>query len=190
MENSTVQSNPSSWPVALKFGLMGGMAYIFINLIQYLLGMMDIEKIAENIGTFNLGDTLMSWGFWIFAIGVFTLIYWLAIKARREELGGFITFGQGFKVSFFSVLVKALVVLLWSLLFHYVINPSFSEGMFEIMSEVMMQSSGGDENAMEMIMTMSSYMYSPMGMSLIVVFSTIAGGLLLSLLAAAIGQKG
>lgn len=189
MENSTLKSNPSPWPIAIKFGIMGGVAIIFINLIQYLMGMMDIDKIMENAGSFSLSNVLSGLGIAFLSYIVFTLIYWLAVKAYRDELGGFITFGEGFKVSFFSVLVKALIALVWGLVFHYLINPGFSEGMLEMMGEVMQQSSGGDEEAMEMVMNIYSYMYNPFSMSLMGAFSTLTGGALLSLVAAAIGQK-
>lgn len=189
MENSTVHSNPSPWPIAVKFGVMGGVVFIFLNLFQYLMGMMDIDKIMENAGSFSFSNVLGGLGIAALSYILFTLIYWLAVKAYREELGGFITFGKGFKVSFFSVLIKAVVVLLWGFVFHYLINPGFSEGMLEMMGEVMQQSSGGDEEAMEMVMNMYSYMYNPFSMSLMGALGTITGGGLLSLIAAAIGQK-
>ncbi|MGK0391845.1 MAG: hypothetical protein ACI94Y_004612, partial [Maribacter sp.] len=37
------------------------------------------------------------------------VLYFLAVKNYRDELGGFISFGKGYKVSLFSVLVKAVV---------------------------------------------------------------------------------
>lgn len=179
--------NPNPWPIAVKFGIAGAAFFILLNLVQYLSGMMDLENMMDS-GNFTFGKIMMGLGLTVVNWIVFTLIYFLAVKAYRTELGGFISFGEGFKVAFFSALIKAAILLVWGIIFFYFINPGFCESMLNIMGEALNQA-GTDENSMEMMMKMYSYMYNPIGMAIMQAFNTITGGAILSLAAAAIGQK-
>ena len=198
MENSTSQvfdniankNNASPWSIAMKFGIVGGAFYIVSNLIQYLSGMMDMERMAEKAAEgFNFGSIMTGLGLVVLNWVVFTAIYYLAIAAYRKELGGFITFGQGFKVAFFSVLVKSAVIFFWSLIFFYVICPDFCEGMLNFMGQALQEAGTMDDDMMDMMMNFYSYLYNPISMSIMGIMSTISGGAILSLVAAMLGQK-
>ncbi|MGK0391593.1 MAG: hypothetical protein ACI94Y_004360 [Maribacter sp.] len=195
MENSTTQilgntdniDKPNLWPIAIKFGMIGGVAYILIFLYNYLSGALDMDQYTN--GGFSFGKIILGGLVALLIWGIYLMIYHFAVKTYREELGGFITFGEGFKVAFFSVLVKAVVVLLWGLIFTLLVHPTFAEEMLNFLGETLSQSSGGDEEMVEMMMNIYSYIYNPIGLSLQWAFGTITGGAVLSLVAAYIGKK-
>lgn len=190
LDSTTHQNNVNPWPIAMKFGIAGGAFFIVSNLIQYLSGMMDIDRIMENAQAgFNFGSIMTGLALTVVNWIIFTVLYYLAVAAYRKELGGFITFGQGFKVAFFSVLVKAAVVFFWSLIFFYVICPDFCEGMLDFMGQTLQQGGGMDDDMLETMMTIYSYLYNPISMSLAGVMTTMSGGAVLSLVAAMFGQK-
>lgn len=174
--------------IAIKYGLLGFLVTVGVTLITFLSGGMDIEKMQDAIeggGGFNSSSLVgMLVGF--VAIALYFLIYYLAVKEYRTALGGYITLGQGFKVAFLSVVIKALLVAIWTYVFYAFIHPSYLESMREMMEELM-SDAGGD---MPEFMTQAyGIMYSAVGMAGMQFFNTLTGGTLLSLLAAAIGQK-
>jgi hypothetical protein len=170
------------WPIAFKYGVIGGMVFVLIELIKYSLGMMDVEQITNPSTAINLiiGFILAPLS-WI----VYAILYFLAIKNYREELGGFISFGKGFKVSFFSVLAKAAVIFIWGMFYYFLINPNYCQAMLDLMGETLSQNGIVDSG----VTSMYSMLYNPFSLTLSSVLWTIAGGTLLSLLAAAIGKK-
>ncbi len=192
MENSTLDNSISYdydfKPIAIRYGLIGAGVAIFLMLIQYLSGMMDMMEMIENPPGF--GKTIAIYGLSFLGIVIYAVLYFLTIKSYRDQIGGYISFGQAFKVSIFSVLIKAIALFFWCLIFYYLIYSDYQESMMDYMAFAMNQGgSGGDEDVMEMIMSFMEYFVSPIGMSISAAMSTMTGGALLSLLAAAIGQR-
>ncbi len=183
LENSYEEKKVSPWPTAMKWGIIGAVFVIAVQLISYLAGLMPNGQSPSGGGNVALGFgiTLMNWV-------VFTLIYFLAVKEYREKLGGYITFGQGFKAAWFSALIKAVIVLVWSFILYTFIIPDFSEIMLEAVVE-QYEEMGMDDEQIEMSMGMVEMMMNPVFMGISAFFSTLAGGAILSLIAAAIGQR-
>ncbi len=176
----------SPWPTAFKYGLIGAFATIILTMGSYLLGFMD--PAAQMEGGFNMGKIVKSMSIAVIGYILYTMIYFLAIKSYRDQLGGFITFGKGFKVAFFSVLFKALFVTIFLFIFYQFIASDFLPNMLETMEE-MLSESGQSDDQLEMTMSIYNFMYRPFFFALMTGIGTIFGGALLSLLAAAIGQK-
>lgn len=190
LDDPRVQGIDKPWPIALKWGIIGALAGIAIVFVGYLTGSMDAEKIQEQMaGGGSLAGGLL--GMLLTGIGwvVYTFIYYKAVTEHRNQLGGSISFGKGFKVAFLSALVKAGILLLFAFLFYKFVVPSYLEAMMDGMAQAMSEATQGDTDALDMIMTMYGYMFSPVGMALGSFFGTLVGGAILSLIAAGIGQK-
>ncbi len=192
METSVLDSpnyeapNVKIWPIAIKYGIIGAITMIIITLVSYLSGNMDISAQMEE--GFSMSRIIMGGGIFLFTIFLYTLIYWFAVKTYREELGGFISFGKGFKVAFFSVIIKAIFVTIFTFIFYQFIASEFLPDMINLMEEQFSES-GMDESQIEGTMKLYGMLYTPMSYTIITFFTTLIGGVLLSLIAAAIGQK-
>ncbi len=192
MENSVLDSanyqapKVSPWPIAVKFGLLGALAAIAITMTSYFTGGMDPSAQMEN--GFNAGTIFKSMGIVVIGYVIYTMIYFLAIKKYREELGGFISFGKGFKVAFFSALIKAIIVTLFLFIFYKFIAADFLPNLISTMEE-MMSEAGQSEEQLEMTMKVYNVMYTPFAMAIMTGMTTVVGGAILSVIAAAIGQK-
>jgi len=69
---------------ALTYGLIGGLLSVAASLILDLTGLVDA---ASGKGT---------WLSTIISIGIFAWALMMAIRKQREDLGGFISFGQAY----------------------------------------------------------------------------------------------
>ncbi len=176
----------SVWPIAVKYGILGALATIAITMTSYFTGGMDPAAQMEN--GFSMGNIMKGMGIAVVGYILYTLVYYLAVKAYRDGLGGFITFGQGFKVAFFSVLIKAILVAIFLFIFYQFIAPDFLTNMLDVMEEMLVDS-GQNDDQVDMMMGIYGVMYTPLSFSLITGFATLIGGAILSIVAAAIGQK-
>jgi hypothetical protein len=93
------------------------------------------------------------------------VLYFLAVKNYRDELGGFISFGKGYKVSLFSVLVKAVVVFIWGIIFYFLVVPNYCTDMLNLLENSIPQNMTSNNND---VVSMYSMMYNPFSLILMV----------------------
>lgn len=198
MENATEQSydptilKDQPWPIAIKYGLIGAAVLMVIMLIKQAAGMMDLSNAIEEAqsGSINFGKLGLDYFFRFTAVAAYTIIYFLAIKEYRTQLGGMITFGNAYKLGFFSIVIKAVVLFIWAFLFYSFICPIFCESYQQLMEEAVSQGGrGGNNEGLDMFLGIVNNAYSPFGLSIFLFFKTFIGGALLVLIAAAIAQK-
>jgi ACR3 family arsenite efflux pump ArsB len=151
----------------LKFGLISGIAGIFITLLVYIMGL-DKSPSGQYIGWINIPVTI--------------ILMVMCIKECRETLyNGFISFGQAFKNLFLMMLVSSVISGIFMFFYVSVINPSLIDYIKE-QQILEMEKKGMEQAAIDQAMSFSEKFISP-GM---VTFWTIAGGLLLGSLIALI----
>lgn len=173
------------WPIAFKYGVIGSLVFISLELIKYSLGMMDVERLtnpdASSTMVMMITGMILPPLSWV----IYAALYFFAVKNHRDELGGFISFGKGFKVASFSVLVKAVLIFIWGMVYYFLIIPDYCQNMVDYMENLLPNGS----NANSDMLSVYTMMYNPFSLAFIAVLWTIAGGMLLSLLTAAIGKK-
>lgn len=188
MENTVLESerfipnNVNPWSTAITYGFIGGIAFMVFYIANHLFGFNDPELAIEGGGNVGLKWTLTLLS-WI----VSTFIYVKCISKHREDLGGFITYGQAFVVSFFSVLIKALIAGIFSYIMLKFIFPNQLSESLDITLAVMEEQGSGDPEEMRPIL--EGWMTPFIIGFLVVSIVTVIGGAILSLLAAAIGQR-
>lgn len=172
-------SDVSIWPTALRYGGIAAIIMIILGLIMHLTGMADYAAAGagEGGGAAGIIQNIVTYGTWIGAIV-------LAIKYHRDqELGGYINYGRAFGEGFATSLILALITMVWT----YVFFSFIASDALEIMKEAALENMSEDEA--EAAGGFIGAMMSPGAMTGIVFVSTLVGGVIISLIAAAVLKK-
>ncbi len=117
----------SPWPIAVRYGLIGGLVYSIYTLISNMSGLTG--------GEFGLVASSIS-GFLVFAIAI-TLIV-LPVKHHRDsDLGGYITIGRVILIGMVVTAISMLISNIFNYIYMNFIDPSFVENMMGQMEEAM-----------------------------------------------------
>ena len=111
MEKTVLPPNPTK--VATKWAVINGLVSIILT---YVFLFMDIDQ----------SSPLQ----WIGIIPPITFLF-LTQKEFKDELGGFITFGQGFSAGFRYALFTGLIVGVFIALYMWILNPEAFEKSLE-----------------------------------------------------------
>lgn len=168
----------SPWPIAFRYGGIIALLMITITLIQYLTGMTDPSK-AQSPLTMIIG--LISFTVWIGGVV-------MAVRTYRSQIGGYMTFGEGFKAAFFTFLVIAVISAVWSFFYYNFLATDFFEKLLDFMQSTM-EESGADEDAIDMIMGIYRKIYNPTGFTMMSLFGGGIFGAIVSLIIGAALQK-
>ena len=157
LDNPTNVPDPANVPMrptAMKYGLIGGLILIVLSLVYNMADMIDYTGQES-----NWLSNVLNWGV---MIGVIVM----AIKQHRdEELGGYIKFGRCIGLGTLIGLVIGVLTGIFGLIYFNLIDPGLID---EIMSqfEENFSQQGMDENAMEMALSWTRSMFSPVGLFL------------------------
>lgn len=165
-----METAPSSARIALKWGLIGGLASIIISTAMYMTELWKSPAAT------------------IIPIGVLILFLYLAIKEYKTENQGFLTIGQGIGVGTLSAAIQGLISAIYSQVYMKFIDASFMEKMKEFQYDKM-EEQGLPEEQIEMAMSISDKFMSPgVQFATAIIFSVIVG-LIISLIISAIIKK-
>ena len=173
-------SNKNFKNIAVNYGLALGGILIVLQIIEYFLG------------TFSLGQNpdrnmLLSVFGWIAQIVIPILAL---IKYKRGE-GGFMNFGEGFKLSFTMYVYSALAVIVWLLVYMLVLEPNYIELSLEKAAQQMYETNPDlTEEQAEMGMNMARKFMSPWIITVMaLLFSIIIGAVFAAILSAITHKK-
>lgn len=181
LDNPIIQDNQdaSPWAIAMNYGGIIAAIMIIITLIQYLGGFSDPANAQS--------PTAMVIGFISFAVWIGGVI--MAVKAHRSELGGYMSFGQGFRVAFFTFLVISAISAVWNFVFYTFIATEFLEKTLEFV-QYTMEDAGADDDTIEMMMGIYSRFYTPTGFMLMTLIGgTIFGAIVALIMGAAMKKE-
>src|SRR6185295_8673838 len=134
----------------LKYGLIAAATGIVISMITYLLGL-DKTDTGQYIGYLNI-------------IVIITVMA-MAVKERREELGGYIEFGQAFSTATMTVLIAAAITAVYTYLYVSVINPGFRE--YTLQKELeKMEAKGMSQEQIDLAMSYTEKFMTPTMMAI------------------------
>lgn len=153
-----------------NWGGILGLVLIVYSLALYLLDMNESQPAQ-----------------WASYLIIAALIF-VASKAKREELGGFISYGQalgtGVGVAFFG----SILVAFYTYVFFHFIDPDMLEELI-LRAEDQMYDNGMPDDQVEMAMGYTRKFMQPGPMAAVVVFSYTFVGFLVSLVTSAIVKK-
>jgi hypothetical protein len=164
--------NPkSTWNVALKYGVITSIASFIFGLIVYATG------IYLKSGINYLYYVLL-------AVGIV-----FAIKERRDkDLGGYISYGQGFNTGLLVSLVTALIGVVTGYIMMNWIAPEMLGEILKV-SEQKMIERGMSEDQIKVGMEMTKRFTTPLWIAVWGFVGITIIGIIMSLIAAAIFKK-
>ena len=165
-----MNNQPTPARIALKWGVILGVALIIYSLFLYL---------TDNIGNTKLG--------WVsFALSIIGLV--LAMRDYRTLNGGFMSYGEGLSVGTLTAGVSGLLSSLFSVFYTTVVDAGVMTRMVEKTREQLEDSGVSDDQIDQQIKFVEMFQ-SPGLLFLFGVIGAIISGLLLSLIIAAIMRR-
>jgi len=117
----------SPWPIAIRYGLIGGLIYCVYTLIANMSGL--------TAGSFGMVASSIS-GLLVFAIAIALIV--IPVKHHRDkELGGYITIGRVITIGLVVTVISMLISNAFNYIYMNFIDPGFVDTMMEQMEETM-----------------------------------------------------
>lgn len=177
--NYTDQSAVPVQPTAMRYGLIWGLVAIVFGLLMHVLGFSDPSTTSTGM---SVVMTLIST-----AITIAFIV--LAIKHHRDqELGGYMTFGRGFKTGFMTTLIYAVIATIWMVIFFNFINPDMFDAINATMVE-QWEDAGMSDEEIEQAQSMAGMFTGPTAMTVMTFLGTLFWGAIISLIASAVMKK-
>jgi len=165
------QKKTSSIKFAMTYGLYVGLASIVYSVVLYFAGI-SLNSAASNLGLLIL----------ILGIGI-------SVKNYRDlENGGFLEFGEGFKIGVLVSMFSGVFSSFYQLIFMKFIDPSILDKMKDMYYENAIEK-GMSEAQLSQMDGMMGIIYNPFVLFLAGILSSLIFGALISLVAAAILKK-
>src|SRR5687768_12658197 len=102
----------------IKYGVLFAAIVAVYVMIEHFAG---VNTTRHDIGQYTrFGGVLVP------VLGVF-----FGIRAKRAELGGTLTFGQGVKTGALVAVIQTTLTTIWFLFYATVVNPTFLDTMLE-----------------------------------------------------------
>jgi hypothetical protein len=106
-----------------------------------------------------------------------------ALKAFKESNGGFLSLGEALKVGLATALIAGIIGVLFNMLFVTVIEPDFAANIVEkASSDMVEQNPNMTEDQMEMAISITEKMVSPVVMAAMGIILSLFFGFIISLI--------
>lgn len=172
-------SQKSIRSTAMNYGLIAGAITVLIFVIQYAMG----DYVLGN----NRGG---NWVYGVLSTIAAITVAVMGIANYKKSDGGFVSFGQAFKLCFSIYIYSTLVGIVWLLLYMFVLEPNYIDISMEAMEEQIYETNPDlDDAAMEQALNMSSMFLSPLWIILASIIFTAIWGSIVGLILAAIMKK-
>jgi Protein of unknown function (DUF4199) len=142
MEQNPTIEKPSVMAVGVKYGLFIGIASILFTLVLVAFG-----------SNYFVSD----WKKWI----GFPITIALVVLSHREFKGkgdGFMSFGQGFGITFISILVSVIIGIIFSYCYASFIDTSAMEDMYQKTAEDM-EAKGQNQEAIDIAISWTKKLF-------------------------------
>lgn len=171
MESNSTNVTPGKH--AVSYGIILGVILILISIIMYVTGM-ALE------GT--------QWPMYLYYL-IFPITLILAIKSFKKENGGFLSISEALKVGMAAAVISAIIFLLYSLVFNYLIEPNWSEQVIDATRDKMNEMGNLTEAQVEQSLEFVKWGANPLIGGAIWLAMSAFFGLIYSLIAGAIMKQ-
>lgn len=174
----TDPSTVSNRAIGLRYGAIWGGASILSSLLGFVSG--------TDLAMPDAGP--MKWVFILLSVAVSIWAMVAAVRADRDQLGGFIGLGRCVGLGAFMGLISGIMGAVYMLLYGYVINPDFQSQMNAAM-QAEWEKQGMGEEQIEMASSMAGMFTSPVVMSISQLIGGVIMGVIFGLIVGAIMKR-
>lgn len=158
----------------LKFGLISAVSGIIWTLIMYLTEL-DKSDYSKPLG-------------WLMILFYLAFVV-LAVKETRDTNNGYISFGEAFKTGFFTMMIGAVIGTIYFYIHVSFVDTNFIDHIFEQSRAEMMKQPNMTEEQIEQALKFTAMFMTPGVMAFFGLLMNLIGGLIGSLIVAAIMKK-
>ena len=152
--------------ISVRFGIIVSLAFILWVSVEHLLGY-NTTKMETGEYT-RLASAYM---FWLFIV--------ITIVFKKKQLGGVISFAEGFKTAILMIVIYSFISAIWLAIYQHFINPDFYLLIKQFSMDLLKRE---EKSALEIAEAMKEIdmMYNGSAFSFFMyfVFSTIAGSVI------------
>jgi hypothetical protein len=159
----------------VRYGVIFAVIVIVYVMIEHFLGLNTVRH--------DIGEYTRLAGIIVPIIGVFA-----GIGSKRNELGGNMTFGQGFKAGLIVAVVQTTITTLWFWFYSSVVNPQYLPTMLDF-ERARMVASGASSADIDARLASVTSMYSSPRMQIFLELVGIAHGAVSAAISAALLRK-
>ena len=173
----STETTGSMRPAVVRYGLIGGLAYIIVLLITQLTGLSEPGNTAGGVIGFLLNTAIMA-GIAIYSIRQY----------RDEGLHGHIAFGKALQCAFLAILLAGVISSVFAFVYYSVIDTSYLTEQLEAAQRTL-QDRNMSEEQIEAAMNIQRSVMTPGGILVIGVFFNALVGIIVSLIVAAVMKR-
>ncbi len=161
-----MEQKPTIFDIAKKYGLILGLISIAYFVILNIAGLVT-NQLASYVG-------------YIFSIA----IIFMAHKAYKNEGDGYMTYGQGLGIGTLTALISGIISSIFTFIYIKFIDDSFIEQLLDKMINDM-EAKGMSDAEIDQAMGFSSFMMTPIGITIAGIIGAIFIGFIISLIISA-----
>lgn len=170
----------SSKSVAVRTGLLGGLALIAIGLVFQLTGVVDL---SQQYSPGNLVAQFVSY------IIMGATVYLATKKHRDENLQGVISLGKAFGVGMLTILILAVMQAVWTFVYMEFIDPDMVQELLDNAMDKALEQGQMTEEQMEASQGMFKIFTNPWVIAGFTLLGTLGVGVVISLIVGLILKK-
>ena len=159
--------------IALNYGLMLGFISILFHVVLFALG----KHLDQD------------WKMSVLSIAITTVVIVLGIKKFKESNNGLLSLGQGLKTGIAIAMISAVVYIIYTMVFMFVISPESMEHGLEIARQKLMENPNMTDEIIEQSLAMQKKFQSPTFLIPIMLIVSLFIGFVISLIASLVMKK-
>lgn len=167
-----MEKTVSSSKAGMTYGVYLGLISIVFTLIAYVAGI--------------VGENYTSWISLVISIA---FVSWALINFRDKQNGGFLTYKQGVGLGFMTFLIGGILSSVFTYILFAIIDPGLVEQIVQKSLEEALQKSPEIEANIDMVEKWTRMFVNPAAMAIMGVVMSAIGGIIISLILAAIFKK-
>jgi hypothetical protein len=167
-----MEKNVSSSKAGMTYGVYLGLISIVFTLITYLAGVLIEDYVS-----------------WISFVISLAFVIWAMINFRDKQNGGFLSFKEGVGLGFMTFLIGGIVSSIFTFVLFKFIEPGLIEQIVQRSIEEALQKSPEVEGNLDMVEKWTRMFVNPAVMAIMGVVMAAIGGIIISLILAAILKK-
>jgi len=167
-----MEKTVSSSKAGMTYGVYLGLISIVFTLIIYVLGI--------------VGESYVSWISLAISIA---FVCWVMINFRDKQNDGFMSYKQGVGLGFMTFLIGGIVSSIFTFILFKFIDPALVEQIVQKSLEEAIRKTPEVEANLDVVEKWTRMFVNPVAMAIMGVVSSAIGGIIISLILAAIFKK-